>query len=102
MEGYNRLAGYIGSQPELAIFRRYLPLNARNILCMQAEILRLQDSLHVIIEKDRNSGDARRKQYEYNIGLLKGPHENHIDGLQWKKTLELRQLLREYSTTFSK
>jgi hypothetical protein len=64
---------------------------------MQAELIRLEGDLQMTIEDDRNSGDAKRSQYEYNVGLMMGPHEHHVDGLQWQKTLAARRLLKDYS-----
>ncbi|KAK5354561.1 hypothetical protein LTS03_003088 [Exophiala xenobiotica] len=77
MEGYTALSAAVGAYPDTAMVRRFLPLNVRNILCMQAELIRLEGDLQMTIEDDRNSGDAKRSQYEYNVGLMMGPHEHH-------------------------
>ena len=45
MDGYNILAADMGKFPELAIFRRLPILNARNLLCMQGEIISLEQGL---------------------------------------------------------
>ncbi|KAK5224569.1 hypothetical protein LTR99_004728 [Exophiala xenobiotica] len=97
MEGYTALSAAVGAYPDTAMVRRFLPLNVRNILCMQAELIRLEGDLQMTIEDDRNSGDAKRSQYEYNVGLMMGPHEHHVDGLQWQKTLAARRLLKDYN-----
>ncbi|KAJ9602909.1 hypothetical protein H2200_012689 [Cladophialophora chaetospira] len=97
MDGYNGLSEQLGAHPALMILRRFLPLNARNILVMQGELLRLDDSLKVTIEDDSKSGNSKRTQYPYNIGLLKGPHSEPDDGVQWKKTKAMRKLLKNYS-----
>ncbi|KAJ9501212.1 hypothetical protein H2202_003006 [Exophiala xenobiotica] len=97
MEGYTALSAAVGAYPDTAMVRRFLPLNVRNILCMQAELIRLEGDLQMTIEDDRNSGDAKRSQYEYNVGLMMGPHEHHVDGLQWQKTMAARRLLKDYS-----
>jgi hypothetical protein len=100
MANYNTLSRSIAKFPgSLAIFRRFLPLNVRNILCMQAEIVDLAELLEVNIEFDRNSEDEKRRQYEINIVALKGPHEDPADAEQWRLTLELRRLLKEYGST---
>ncbi|KAH0844383.1 hypothetical protein AYO21_00851 [Fonsecaea monophora] len=98
MDGYNELAGLMGSYQELCIFRRFLILNARDLLCQQAEIVNLEHDLLVAIRDDRNSGDPLRKEFEYDISALKGPHEHPRTGLQWTRTLEMRKLLKEYNT----
>jgi len=97
MNGYNALAGYIGTYPSLAIFRRNLILNARNLLCMQAEIANLEFSLRTTIRRDRNAAGSVRSQFEYDIAAMKGPHTDPGDGLQWQQTLELRRLLKDYN-----
>ena len=100
MNGYNALAGYIGTFPSLAIFRRFLILNARNLLCMQGEIINLEHDLRVTIDIDRKTENSVRNQFEHDIEALKGPHSNPGDGVQWQRTLELRRLLRDYSACF--
>ncbi|OAL33271.1 hypothetical protein AYO20_07433 [Fonsecaea nubica] len=99
MNGYNKIAGLMGSYQELCIFRRFLILNARDLLCQQAEIVNLEHDLLVAIRDDRNSGDPLRKEFEYDISALKGPHEHPRTGLQWTRTLEMRRLLKEYNTS---
>ncbi len=99
MDGYTALSAVVGKYPDIAMVRRFLPLNVRNILCMQAELVRLEGDLQMTIEDDRKSGDAKRSQYEYNVGLMMGPHEQYEDGLQWRKTLEVRRLVKDYSTS---
>lgn len=65
---------------------------------MQAEIIHLAALLEINIEIDSTSGDPKRRQYEFNIVALKGPHENPGDAEQWRLTLELRSLLKEYGS----
>ena len=45
VEGYPKLAGYITSLPEVAIFRRFGAMNARNLLYLQAELTDLEAAL---------------------------------------------------------
>ncbi|KIW64272.1 hypothetical protein PV04_09219 [Phialophora macrospora] len=97
MNGYNALAGCIGTYPSLAVFRRFLILNARNLLCMQAEIIHLEHGLRLTIRNDREAVDSVRSRFEYEIEVLKGPHKDQRDGVQWQRTLELRRLLKEYN-----
>ncbi|KAK5456209.1 hypothetical protein LTS15_005528 [Exophiala xenobiotica] len=96
MQGYNATAGWMGTYSGLCIFRRFLILNARNLLCMQAEIVNLDHVLRVTIKEDRNAKDSPRSQFEYDILAMKGPHAIRGDGLQWKQVLELRGLLKQY------
>jgi hypothetical protein len=100
MQGYNATAGWMGTYSGLCIFRRFLILNARNLLCMQAEILNLDHVLRVTIKEDRNAKDSPRSQFEYDISAMKGPHATPGDGLQWQQVLELRGLLKQYGLLF--
>jgi len=97
MQGYNAIAGWMGTYDGLCIFRRFLILNARNLLCMQAEIVNLDHGLRGTIKDDRSAKDSPRSQFEYNISAMKGPHANPGDALQWRQTLELRGLLKQYN-----
>jgi len=96
--GYNKVATYMGAFPSLALFRRFLTLNAKNLLCMQAELINHDYALRRTIKKDREAGEKSvRSRFEFDISALKGPHETPGDSLQWKRTLELRRLLKDYS-----
>ncbi|KAL2438392.1 hypothetical protein ABEF95_008378 [Exophiala dermatitidis] len=101
MNGYNALAARIGTYPSLAVFRRFLILHSRDLLCMQAEIVNLQQQLLPAIEVDREVKDPLRNAFEYDIAALKGPHTTKRAGLQWSLTLELRAKLKEYGRFFS-
>jgi hypothetical protein len=43
--GYTKLASVMGKNPELAIFRRFSALNAKNLLYLQAEHVNLEARL---------------------------------------------------------
>lgn len=97
MANYNTLSRNIAKFPgSLAIFRRFLPLQVRNVLCMQAELVHLAGLLEINIAIDSTSEDEKRRQYDFNVNALKGPHEDPADAEQWRLTLELRRLLKEY------
>lgn len=93
---YNTLAACIGTYPSLSIFRRFLILHARDLLCMQGELINLDHQLRMTIERDREAQDAVRNAFEYDISAMKGPHDSKSAGLQWKLTQELRGLLKSY------
>jgi hypothetical protein len=97
MDGYNRLAAVIGANHELAIFRRFSTLNAKNLLFMQGELIHLEAELKAIAREDKGSGDSEKAEFEFCIHTLRGPHECEDGDAQWRKILEIRQKLREYS-----
>ncbi|KAK5059723.1 hypothetical protein LTR84_009606 [Exophiala bonariae] len=97
MANYHTLAKNIATYPgSLAIFRRFLPENVRNILYLQAEIVHLSELLDVNIEFDNEFGNEKSKRYQFDVAAMKGPHEDACDGEQWRLVLELRRLLKEY------
>lgn len=95
MDGYPRLARLMGSNPALAIFRRYGTLNAQNILYMQAELDQLERELQGIALEDRHSGHAEKERYSREWWRLARAQGG--DSLQWNKCLEVRAKLNEYS-----
>lgn len=95
---YHLLASLIGVQSDFAIFKRFLDLNARDLLRLQGEILYLENELKSVIADDRASGDPEREQFEFCIGSLRGdPHPSREKGLQWEKHVELGHKLHYYS-----
>jgi hypothetical protein len=97
MDGYNRLAAVIGTDRDLAIFRRFSILNSKNLLYMQGELTLLEAELRAIANEDKESEDSEKAKFEFCIQTLKGPHACEDDNQQWRKILEIRQKLKEYS-----
>jgi hypothetical protein len=97
MDGYNRLAAVIGTDRDLAIFRRFSILNSKNLLYMQGELTLLEAELRAIGNEDKESKDPEKAEFEFCIQTLKGPHTCKDGDQQWRKILEIRQKLKEYS-----
>ena len=97
MDGYNSLAGWMSSYSSIAVFRRFMPLNVRNLLCLQAELVYLESDLKYLVAKDAASGIDEKSDYQYSIEtLMKSPADpDHYT--QKEKTLEIRAKLKEYS-----
>jgi hypothetical protein len=96
MANYHRLATLIGTHPELALFRRFAISNAKNLLYLQSELVHLESELKCIAREDQHSGDCVKKAFDFSVFDLKeasGTDHN----LQWRKTLEMREKLKEYS-----
>ncbi|KAI4133308.1 MAG: hypothetical protein LQ341_006176 [Variospora aurantia] len=92
MSNYNGLASLMGEHKELAIFRKFQKLNAKNLLYMQAEILHLEQELHIIEFEDQISSDKSRAQLHNSLFNFKDS-----SGTQWNKVLELRGRLPSYN-----
>jgi hypothetical protein len=96
MDGYHKLASLVGDHEELFMLRRFARTNAKNLLYMQAEILHLEAELHDIAKEDR-SGCEKCRNYEYCVFDLKESFGIKGSDTQWRKILEIREMLKEYS-----
>lgn len=96
MDGYNRVAGYMSANHELAIVRRFDALAARNLLIMQAEVANLEDDQISLIFDDKHSSDRNRQDFEYNVLAMKNADPCSDAGLQWQRVLETRTLMADY------
>ncbi|KAH0563000.1 hypothetical protein GP486_002433 [Trichoglossum hirsutum] len=94
--GYDKLAAFVGDNPEMSIYRRFSTLGAKNILYLQAELVNLEAQLEDIIREDKDSGDEKKKNFPYSVWHLKGLDPNEGGNAQWLKVLEIRQTLKEY------
>ena len=95
LEGYDRLAAFIAPDKGLSIFRRFARLNVKNLLYFQAEIVNLDDELKDIIEEDKDPSNPERKAFPFSVWHLKDSLDQQ--STQWKKFMEIRGLLNEYS-----
>jgi len=98
MAGYSRLAALMGKRRDLAIFRRFSALNAKNLLYMQGELIHLEAELKMIALENRKSTDPKKADFEYSISTLMGPHTSEDGNEHWAKILEIREKLKEYSS----
>lgn len=63
LQGYPKLARFIGERPGFAIFRRFSELNARNLLYLQAELLDIEEELYETEMDDQRDQDLRQLQF---------------------------------------
>ena len=96
MDGYHKLAALTGDHEELLMLRRFATTNAKNLLYMQAEILHLEAELHEIAKEDR-CGSEKQQSYEYCVFDLKETFGIKGSDTQWRKILEIREKIKEYS-----
>jgi hypothetical protein len=96
MDGYDKLAAFIGDSPEMSIYRRFSRLGAKNILYLQAELVNLEAELEEIIRDDKDSGDEEKEPFPYSVWHLKHSFQDQNRNAQWLKVLEIRQTLKEY------
>ena len=98
MADYNRLAQLMGMHQELAIFRQFADLNAKNLLFMQSELIHLEAELSAIELENKHSGNSQKASFHVSVFELKESEGSAMD-LQWRKTLEVRTKLAEYSVS---
>ena len=96
VSGYPRLANHMGASPEIAIFRRFDVLNAKNLLYLQAELVHLEKELSEIEKRDSQSSEGMKSQYARDWFWL-SRSENDGNDDQWQTVLAIRKKLIEYS-----
>lgn len=98
MEGYTKIADFMGQHPESALVLRFSDINLQNILYLQAEIYGLREDLRKIEVQNQASSSEDRKNFSLDWYTLAHTQDNN-DGTnqQWQKVGQLRALLKEYS-----
>ena len=96
-QSYSSLAEFLGNHDGLAIYRRFATLNAQNLLYLQSELIILEDELKRLTFADDRSESEQRRSFRKDIGALKANPSNEVEGQQWRKVLEVREKLKEYS-----
>jgi hypothetical protein len=94
MEGYAKVANFMGTNNEFAIFRRFRVLNMQNLLYLQAEIVHLEGELRKVVDEDVKHGGRRYHPHDW-WSLSQGEFEGDTD--QWETFLEIREKLDRYS-----
>jgi hypothetical protein len=96
MDGYYKLATFMGTYRGLAIYRRFATLGAQILVYMQAELVHLEDELADIAGEDKCSPDGVKKLYEYSWLAMKESSTKSGDNLQWQKIQEIQSKLHIY------
>jgi hypothetical protein len=101
--GYPKLAGLMEHMPEVAMFRRFGALNARNLLYYQNELVGLEMELKELEAEDAKSQVGKKPQYASNAFWLNtADHVRDGDQKQREVVLRIRCLLKEYSQYFGR
>jgi hypothetical protein len=94
MEGYAKVAQFMGAHPEFAVLRRFKALNMQNMLYLQAEIMHLEAELRNQAEEDIQSGQRQDHAHDW-WSLSQG--EQIGDTRQWEVIIKIREKLEKYS-----
>jgi hypothetical protein len=95
---YSKVALLMSQHQEYGILRKFGELNFKNLLYLQAELVELELQLQQLAEADNHSNDLARSCFGRHWGLLSDSLDDG-HGKQWKKMLQIRQKLKEYSMT---
>lgn len=98
MQANDSLAAYMGCEPDLLIFRRFLILHVRNLLLFQSQIIEKETQLIDAIEMDRESGNKERESFASMFSaMMNSKLEFDPSELSQKQiSLELRPLLKDF------
>lgn len=94
-DSYAGLAKFMGPnfQAGMGQFKRFGELQALNLLYMQAELIKDEEVLRVQAFLDRTNGDEKEKKFDKEVWEMIGSSSSS----QWRKVLEVREKLKEYS-----
>lgn len=97
MQGYAKIAGFMGEHLESAMIERFSDINLQNILYLQAEIHGLREDLRKLEAQTTTRGLEEHKNFPLDWYTLAHTEENNHTNEQWQKVLQLRPRLREYN-----
>jgi hypothetical protein len=98
VKGYPKLACSMGIRPESGIFRRFGALNARNLLCLQAELTHLEDALKIAKYKDSRNPVGEKVNYSRDWYWKEmSSLTSNEDTAQLNLVRKIREKLAEYS-----
>ncbi|KAF8541729.1 hypothetical protein BDD12DRAFT_878275 [Trichophaea hybrida] len=93
-KGYPSVAAYIASSPELAVFRKFCNLNARNLLNMQTELMMLESELEALDEQDADESERNDRLRSWQSVQNSTTPE---DDLRKRVAYKVREKLQEYN-----
>ncbi|KAI1264924.1 hypothetical protein F5Y18DRAFT_417468 [Xylariaceae sp. FL1019] len=88
MEGYCKVARFMGRQDEYALFRRFKMLNAQNLLFLQAELTHLEAQYFRLAQRNSAERPITNKDW---WTLYYSEETDDIE--QWDKIIEIREKL---------
>jgi hypothetical protein len=101
VNGYHRIAELFAAVSSLAIVRKFGQLHSLNLLCLQAELVELEDDLKAYAHRGDISPDSIRRIYRCAWARLSNgdtdPDAQDKNRHQWQTLLRIRSALKDYS-----
>lgn len=97
MEGYTKIADFMGRHPEPASVLRFSDINLQNIIYLQAEIYGLREDLRKAEVQNPISTSEDRNNFSLDWYTLAHTQDNNdVRNQKWQKVGQLKGLLKEY------
>jgi hypothetical protein len=99
VSGYEGLARFMGTYPELAIFRRFGALNLQNIIYLQAEITTLEDEFQEIVAEDNLNAEREMfsRDWDHLANSANSGYGDEAASRRYRMIIHIRQVLKDYS-----
>jgi hypothetical protein len=99
VRGYDRLARFLGSHPQMMMFRLFSTLGAKYTLYLQAELSHLEKDLEDASRADSESVDEERRNYQNSWWDMHRARKD--EDWQIQKVNEVGKALDKYCKTVS-
>lgn len=101
LNGFPTFAAYIASDPELAIYRKFDFLSARNLLYLQSELIALEAELkeydaHDFIQEGKENMDVKLSSQCWEVFAIKARDCESEEAKRMKVIRNIRVLMKEY------
>lgn len=97
MGSYPKLSKFMGSWPDVAIFRRFGNLNVENLLFLQAELSYMEDRLNTLRKEENHRQDPKGLLAQRSWLELSQPDESGNDSEHWELIQDIREKLKDYN-----
>lgn len=99
LDGFPRLAWFMGHHPDHFVVRRFSTLNAQMVLYLQSELYTLEEKLRAQEAKDSalRKEDPQRPDLLNHFHYLGGFLQDERAAPQWDLVVEIREKLALYS-----
>jgi hypothetical protein len=94
VQGYDKLALFLGSHPRMMMFRAFSTLGAKYSIYLQAQLSHLEKDLEDASRMDRESEDPEKQNYQYSWWDLHRARKD--EDFQIRKLDEVGKALEKY------